>query len=105
MEGNGKELAAAAWELVDLVEVDAAPAMRASFYDEQFGPNPRNLSKRKNWARFEHVLDIGDLPAGSMVEIMLWVADTKRMELRPMKRSLRLRRGGLDTNQVLLEEK
>lgn len=101
----GQDYATADWQFLDLVEIQSTSAMRASFYDLQFGGNLRNLSKLMHWARFERTLDISALPTAEEVEIVLWVADTEHMVVSPLKRSIRLTRGESSPGEILIEAK
>ncbi len=100
---HGERVAALDWALLDVLGVRAAPAMRASFEDGQFGANKMNLAKRENYARFEDPVDLSPLPEGGEVEICLWVADCEHMQVAPLKRMFRFDRGEAAPGEVLVE--
>ena len=76
-----------------MIQLVYAPAMLASFRDGQFGANRMDAAKMENAARFDEVLDLGGLPQGEVIEIVLWVADTEKMTVAPLKRSVRFQLG------------
>jgi hypothetical protein len=91
-----KRLAGGDCQLLDVIEIYAGPAMRASFYDGQFGENQGNLSRIKNYARFEKEIDLSDIPFDLEVDLIFWVADTENMHLLSMKQVFRFKRRNLE---------
>ena len=102
---NARRLARADWQLLDVAEIYAAPTMRASFYDGQFGENGGNFARPKNYARFDKQFDISSLPADEEIDLVFWVADTEKMELMPFKQMFRFKRKDLKAGDVLWEGK
>ena len=97
-----ERVAGADWKLLDVLGVQAAPAMRASFEDGQFGANRMNVSKRENYAKFDDPVSMEELPEGEEVEITLWVVDCKRMEIAPIKRSFRMTKGVTPVGETIV---
>jgi len=97
-----ERLAERDWQLLDIIGVQAAPAMRASFEDGQFGANKMNAAKMENYARFDGLVDISGLPEGQEIAITVWVADCEHMEVALLKRSFRMTKGVTPAGEVLV---